>query len=388
VAAELLQETTPAEAGFRPGQIDRIRERASEWIETDHTRSLVLLAARGGKIGLHEAWGAQSFDDPSPLSSASIFPVSSISKVITAAATMRLVEDGALSLNRLVREYVPELQGEYTERILMHQLLTHTSGFADVRMPPVFMAPDDTDKPCPEGMHPLMHRILQTIYSMDCYRKPGEECTYSNENFVLLGHIIERVSGQSLNDFARAEIFDPLGMQNTTYLSADDLSAPFCRRDPAGFPFDPRIMNELAVGAGSVKSNAMDLAVFCQAFLNGGSYNDYQLLHPWTVSEMTRNQIPGVPSYTPMNLRINDGSWGLGWMVQGDARWPWSHGMLQPRSTFYHQGATGAGMWVDPVHDIVGIYLSIIDRDMTQDNPMWEFDKFQNMVTTAVDYQQ
>ena len=132
--------------------------------------------------------------------------------------------------------------------------------------------------------------------------------------------------------------------------------------------------------------STLDLAVFGQTFLNGGIYDDQRILNDWTVSEMTRNQIPGIGTVSTMGSWIPESSWGLGWMVQGDAYWPWSHGTLQPRGTYYHQGATGCSLWVDPVHEIVGVYLSVVERDFANPDPMWEFDKFQNMVTAAVDH--
>ena len=119
-------------------------------------------------------------------------------------------------------------------------------------------------------------------------------------------------------------------------------------------------------------------------FLNGGCYGGQRLLNEWTVAEMTRNQIPGIGCVSPMGTWVPEGSWGLGWMVQGDARWPWSHGMLQPRGTFYHQGSGGCSLWVDPTHEVVGVYMSVSFRDFTSPDPMWEFDTFQNMVTAAI----
>ena len=137
-------------------------------------------------------------------------------------------------------------------------------------------------------------------------------------------------------------------------------------------------------GGGSLKSNAQDLATFGQMFANGGAYAGVRLLNDWTVAEMTRNQIPGVGCVSTMGSWVPEGSWGLGWMVQGDARWPWSHGMLQPRGTFYHQGASGCSLWVDPVHELVGVYLSVVNRDFGNPDPCWEFDTFQNMATAAL----
>lgn len=384
----ILTQVTAEDAGFHPGQIERIRERANEWIQASHTQSLVLLAARRGKIALYEAFGKQNYDDNLALDRTSMFASSSVSKVITATAIMMLVEDGALSLNRLVKEYFPELEGKYTDRMLVHQLLTHTSGFADLRTLPIFVAPDETDVPCPVELHPHMHKVLQTIAKMDCHKKPGELNMYSNENFTLLGEIIRRVSGKDVEEYSRQYIFGPLGMKSSTFGPYDNCAAPVSKRDPSSWPseFGRQVFENIVISSGSLKTNAMDLAVFGQAFLNGGEYDGHRLLNEWTVAEMTRNQIPGVGSYDPMNRFIPEGSWGLGWMVQGDARWPWSHGMLQPRGTFFHQGATGCSLWVDPIHELVGVYLSVTDRDFENPNPIWEFDKFQNMVTAAVNH--
>ena len=126
---------------------------------------------------------------------------------------------------------------------------------------------------------------------------------------------------------------------------------------------------------------AGDLAIFCQTFLNGGTYGDTRLLSFPTVSEMTQNQIPGVGTY--YNGWHNEASWGLGWMIQSHERWPYSEGALQPWGTYYHQGSGGCGLWVDPVNEIVGVFCSVCETDEVGQN-RWQFDLFQNLVTCAV----
>ncbi|MEJ2131664.1 MAG: serine hydrolase [Gammaproteobacteria bacterium] len=106
----VLREGTPAEAGLVPERLDCIRERAASWVEEGLTPSLILLVARRGVIALQEAYGRLTPEsDADSLRVDSVFAMSSISKPVTAAAVMQLVEDGSVSLTRPVMEYIPEL---------------------------------------------------------------------------------------------------------------------------------------------------------------------------------------------------------------------------------------------------------------------------------------
>ena len=192
----MLRTGTAEDAGFHPGQIERIKERAAEWLERGPTRSLVLLAARNGVIALHEAYGIARYDSTAPLSKDGVFSCASMTKPVTATAVMMLVEDGACSLNRPLKDFFPELTAKYSERILVHQLLTHTSGFS------VDSLPAATSVPLPEGQHPYIHRELQHLFDVELYEKPGKQNVYTNANFMLLGELVRRVSGQRPDAFA------------------------------------------------------------------------------------------------------------------------------------------------------------------------------------------
>src|SRR5512140_1284303 len=124
-----LRAGTPEEAGLSPHRLERIKALAAQWVSTGLTPSLVVLVARRGVIALHEAFGTLTPEaDSPPLQRDSIFPLASLSKPITATAVMCLVEDGLLGLNRPVDEYIPEFTGEGKHAVLVHHLLTHTSG--------------------------------------------------------------------------------------------------------------------------------------------------------------------------------------------------------------------------------------------------------------------
>ena len=130
--AAILHYGTPEEAGMLPDRIERVKRLAEGWVADGHTPSLVVLAARRGVIFLHEAYGVLTPEEDSPpLQLDTIFPLGSLTKPITATAAMILVEDGLLGLNRPVVDYIPEICGEGTEEVLVHHLLSHTSGYND-----------------------------------------------------------------------------------------------------------------------------------------------------------------------------------------------------------------------------------------------------------------
>lgn len=384
----MLSNGSPDDAGFYPDRIELIKGKAQQWLDDGPAQSLVLLAARNGVIALHEAYGIARYDRTDPLRTDAVFPVASMSKPVTATAIMMLVEAGDLSLNRPLKEYFPELSGKYSERILVHQLLTHTSGHVDefgVVLP-------EPDAALPEGQHPWVHGFLEWFYPRDAVKKPGEQNIYCTANFTLLGELVRRVSGQRLDIYAREHIFEPLGMGSSAFGADPRLDERFVSRDP-DFMGPPQQegegmmqMMDAPDGGVGLRTTSGDLATFAELYRNGGEYGGVRLLNEWTVAEMTRNQIPGIGTVNWGRVWINEASWGLGWMIQGDARWRSSHGILQPRGTFYHQGGTGCAFWIDPVHDVVGIYLSSTPLDFETGDAHWEFDKFQNMVTAAVDH--
>ncbi len=384
----VLREGTPEEAGMLPDRVERVKALAEGWVADGVTPSLVVLAARRGVIFLHEAYGVLTPEpDSPPLERDSIFPLSSLTKPITATAAMTLVEDGLLGLNRPVQDYIPEFVGEGKDAVLVHHLLTHTSGWRDEDLLAHAEGRRGTvEIPPPEAnQHPTIHEIMFLRYDAPLWKPPGEEGSYCGMNYGLLGEIVRRVSGRSLAGFARERIFEPLGMEDTHYIVPESLSPRIVRR-PADTP-DPalntRAHRETPSAAAGVYSTAMDMALFGQTFLNGGRSGDARILSPATVSEMTRNQIPGIGGdvFGTFNPEM---SYGFGWLIHGNGKWRYYDGSLHSPDAFTHSGSGGVYLWVDPTNEIVGIYLSVV-LEVTPDlEHRWNFDLVQNAIHAAI----
>lgn len=390
---------TPEEAGMDPDRIVRLHDLAPTWVDNVETRSAVLLAARRGKIVFHEAYGPLTDKPGSPdLERDSIFEVSSVTKPILATAAMVLVEDGLLGLNRPLKEYIPEICGEGADDIEVQHLLTHTTGYREddcwahhaskreaVNASPVTPAP---------GQHQFIANYLKCMEDVKSWYAPGSQMDYCNHNFALLGEVVRRVSGQGPQDFMKQRVFDPLGMDSSRLVRDEALAARHVVRGD-GVPAGSVAGNPAAGVEGiwlrsapwgflGLCTTARDLAVLGQTLLNGGTYGTNRLLSRPAVHEMTRNQLPGI-GCDFFGIWYPEASWGLGWAIQGDHRWKFFNSTLVPKGTIYHSGSGGHQIWIDPVNEIVGVYLSVtlIDNEQLQDR-QWAVDHFMNMVTAAV----
>jgi CubicO group peptidase (beta-lactamase class C family) len=397
----VLRHGTPQEVGMLPERVAYARDLCARWVNEGHTPTLGVCVARRGVIVLHEAFGVLGPGPDSPsLDLRALFPIASITKPITATLVMQLVEDGLLGLNRPAKDYLPEISGEGTDEILVHHLLTHTSGYCFVIDPPMIEHAARKTKagfkasPCPEGQHPVIHEYLSTFWDAPRVAGVGEIMVYSNHNYELLGEIVRRLSGRGLEELARERIFDALGMYDSYYVVPDSLSHRVVQRAPE-IPFgDPHSKIPPCLGsrewqktpyAGSgVFSTPLDMVVFGQMFLNRGRYGHARILSPAAVAAMTRDQIPGIRARL-LNQFMEHASWGYGWQVVSPTKWKYFDGSLQPLGTFGHPGAGGVNYWIDRDHELIGAYFEVTTR-LTEDyNLLWNFDLFQNVITAAVD---
>jgi CubicO group peptidase (beta-lactamase class C family) len=377
-------------------RVRHVGQLAAGWVAQGITSALVILVARRGVVVLHEACGRLMPDDNAPpVTRDTIYPLTSLTKPITATAAMLLVEDGLLGLQRPVSEYLPEFIGEGKQAVLVHHLLTHTSGLRDedvnahaaqkrgvVAVPP----PEATQ-------YPWIHEYLFLRSDAPLWKPPGVEMSYCNYNYNVLGEIVRRVSGRALADFASERIFEPLGMQDTFYIVPDAVRARIVR-PPLDAPYAAAVGYMLAPGLGTrehqerpwasagVYATAMDMAIFGQMFLNRGSYGEVRILSPAAVTEMTRNQIPGIGAQYRGEV-IPEASWGLGWSIHGNKK-ALQGGSLHSPQAFAHHGAGGTYCWVDPVYDIVGVYFSVVLERIDDTRDKECYDLFTNAVTAAV----
>ncbi len=261
---------------------------------------------------------------------------------------------------------------------MVYQLMTHTSGMCDDEIRAFQEKEKDSIviSDCPPNQDPDINKRLHFIYSAPLGYPTGSKMSYCNNGYFLLGEIIRRASGKSLQDFAQERLFTPLGMKDTNYIVPESLWGRVVRRKPHNdseedwytSPFSLKIPSP----AGGIYSTVHDMAVFAQMYLNEGIYGDKRILSPVTVRQMTKDQIPGL-SATYRDERFRDASWGYGWNVLGIKR---DRGSLQSEKAYCHGGAGGTCIWIDPVYGIIGVWLSV------------EFtvqpSQFMNMVTSAI----
>ena len=390
---DTLTEALPEEAGFDAARIDLIDQRLRSWVDEGRTPAISALLARRGKIVLHKAYGQRTPDSPpSSLKVDDIFPVMSVTKPFTATAAMMLVEDGLLSLNRRLQDYVPEVEGKWADEILIRHLMTHTAGydefelFTHVAQNPVSQLP-----PMEDTQDPYSHRWLEERYRAPVSFQPGTQNSYGIHCISLLGEVVRRVSGVSLERLLKERILNPLGMNDSDMVTNDRMKERLVIRDET-LPFgnDQSFLNinksfDHPWAAAGLLSTTHDLAVFAQTFLNGGAYNGIRILSEVTANEMMRNQIPGVPAMGWGGRMVPEGSWGLGWMIQGEEKWPYWTGSLQPLGTVYHQGIGASFVWLDRQHEVIGVYLTVateVNPETSEHN--WDLDLFQNMATAAI----
>lgn len=378
--AQPLQRVAPEQVGMDSRQLLYADEAIEQAVANKDIPGAVLAVVRHGKMAYLKAYGNKRvYPDVEPMTTGTIFDMASCSKSMsTAVCAMILAERGKIRMLDPVSLYIPGFKnwesedGKEQKTIRIADLMTHTSGLPPYA--PVAELEKQYGSPNPDG---LME------YIATCKRdfKPQTDFQYSCLNFITLQHIIETVSGQSLRDFARENIFDVLGMNRTDYLP--------CRRDKDGkwinvvdketrvqgdnSPFsilhsqlnniaptekqpdgqvlcgqvhDPlaRVMNGGVSGNAGVFSCADDIAILCAALQNGGEWNGRRILSPLGVQAMRT-----VPRATA----------GLGRTLGWDCftAYASNNGDLFGPHTYSHTGYTGTSIVIDPDNDTSVILL-------------------------------
>jgi CubicO group peptidase (beta-lactamase class C family) len=359
-----LRPGSPEEVGMSPQRVQHLADLCRGWAERGDLQTIAALVARKGVIVMHEAFGPLTPDaDSPPAKTDALFPIASITKLITATAAMILVEEGKLGLHFPVSYYVPEFAGEGKDAVTPFHLMTHTSGMRDEEVEAYAAKVKGTIalSPLDATQHPMLAEDLAHRYGAPLWKAPGKEMSYCTFGYRLLGEVISRVSGRSLADFAAERIFEPLGMKDTRFTLPDSEAS---RAIGSGIPLIVEALRSIRDhprADGAAWSTAADMASFGQMFLNRGSYGDRRILSPTTVAAMTRNQIPGMSSQF-FGEFFPEASWGLGWSVVDSKKSYMETALLSPEA-YCHGGAGGQGLWVDPRYEVVAVYfISMLDR--------------------------
>jgi uncharacterized protein YbbC (DUF1343 family)/CubicO group peptidase (beta-lactamase class C family) len=297
----------------------------------------VLLVGHGGRIVHQKAFGLRA---TSPRTEAmtldTVFDLASLTKVVaTTPSVMRLIQYGQIRLDEPVAHYIPDFGTNGKDAVTVRQLLTHYSGLRpDVDLNPPWVGRD-------AGFRLAHEEKLQA--------PQGSIFIYSDTNFIVLGELVQRLSGMALDQYAAVHIFQPLGMKHTRFLppvewknKIAETFAPDRKQILRGVVHDPRAdrMGGVAGHAG-LFGTASDLALYAQALISRKS-----ILNGDIIDKMTTPQQP--PNATEVR--------GLGWDI--DSSFSSNRGSLLPVGSFGHTGYTGTSMWVDPYTNTYLILLT------------------------------
>ncbi|HIE95173.1 MAG TPA: class A beta-lactamase-related serine hydrolase, partial [Acidobacteria bacterium] len=317
----LLALTVPLSAEIDSNRLRQIGPLIEAAMQAGRLPGAVVLVGHHGEIVYERAFGARSVDGPvEPMTLDTVFDLASLTKAVaTTTSVMVLLDEGRLRLRDPVVTHIPEFAIHGKERITVAHLLTHVSGLRP-------------DLPLEEVFEGAGVAIARTVAETP-EAAPGERFIYSDLNFMLLAEIVRRVTGQTVDRFAQARIFEPLGMRDTLFTPPSALTPRIAPTEacaplawPCGGPgarmlrgvvHDPtaRRMGGVAGHAG-LFSTARDLARFSLMLLRGGALEGVRVLASRTVARMTE---VSTPSHLPDRR-------GLGWDI--DSRFSSNRGDL------------------------------------------------------------
>ena len=297
----------------------------------------VLLVGHNGHVVHQKAFGFRALNPRrEPMTVDTVFDLASLTKVVaTTPSVMRLVQYGQVRLEDPLSHYIPDFGMNGKESISIRQLMTHFSGL-----------PPDLELNIPWSGQDTAFRMA---HEEKLQSPPGTQFVYSDINFIELGELVQRLSGMSLDKYAEAHIFQPLGMKHTRFLPPASWASKIAetlavddRRVLRGVVHDPTAerMGGVAGHAG-VFSTAGDLALYAQALINRRT-----ILSPDIIEKMTTPQQP------PNAVEVR----GLGWDI--DSPFSSNRGALLPVGSFGHTGYTGTSLWVDPYSNTYIILLT------------------------------
>lgn len=279
----------------------------------------------------HLDWGPSAVPDEH-----SLWDLASLTKVVgMTTAVMQLYEQGKIDLDAPLQRYIPEWQGPHKELVTVRHLITHTSGLP-------------ADRPYDRQTHDA-DSIAKLMFATPLDTLPGVRMVYSDIGAYMLGRLVERISGETLDQYVLKHVFGPLGMTETMYRPPASLKARIAPTeiDPVrggkvwGVVHDERAYYLGGVSAhAGIFSSAHDLARFAEMYLDGGALDGVRIVQPQTIALFTRRQLQDR---------------ALGWQKPDGNN---SAGHMMSELAFGHTGFTGTSIWIDPATDVFVILLS------------------------------
>lgn len=378
----VLQPGSPINEKFSPERLQRIDNLVRQYIDSGWLKGATAFIARDGKIVYDKAFGMADAENNVPMKTSSIFRIASQTKAITSVAVMMLYEEGKFLLDDPISKYIPafahpKVIDQYNPKdttyttipakreITIRDLLTHTSGidYAQIgseKMKAIYAKAGIQAGFVSEKV--LLADAINKLGTLPLVHQPGERFTYSL-GVDVLGYLVEKLSGKSLDLFFKEKIFEPLGMNDTYfYLPEPKYSRLVAVYTPDkqqhlvkwdgntfhGVSADyPKVKGTYYAGGAGLSSTIKDYATFLQMLLNNGEYNGHRLLSRRTIEIMTSNQIG--------DLNLEKDKFGLGFRVTtklGQTVFGETEG------SFSWGGFYGTTYWADPKEHLVGLFFA------------------------------
>ena len=389
----------PETVGFSSERLERLHALMQQVVDRKQIAGIVTILARHGKVVDYRTYGYRDMASGAPMTKDVIFRDFSMTKPVTGVAMMILYEEGKWLPSDPISKYIPEFAhlkvhkgtGADGSMILvdpdhaptMRELMTHTAGFTYG-----LFGDTPVDKMYREAK-PLASKNLQELIDklakLPLLYQPGKGWTYS-VSMDIEGYIVEKLSGQTLPEFYREHIFQPLGMRDagfyvpadkrtrftTLYQTGDNGGIVPADRGPGGTSSAYASEPPMPSGGGGMVSTAEDYYRFAQMLARGGELNGARILAPATVKLMTSNHLPASLLTGEFGIGLAQMRPGFGYgyncAVEFD---PPEANLPDGKGTFQWDGAAGTWFWIDPTNDVV--FIGMIQRLLSPASPNIEY---------------
>jgi CubicO group peptidase (beta-lactamase class C family) len=401
----------PETVGFSSERIEQLHALMQRAVDQKQIAGIVTILARHGRVVDYRTYGVSDIASGKPIEKDAIFRDFSMTKPVTGVAMMILYEQGKWLPSDLIAKYIPEFahlkvfkgMDAGGKMILvdpdhaptMRELLSHTAGFTygifgDT---PVDKMYRDVSVLGSKNLQEMIDRLAQ----IPLLYQPGKGWTYS-VSMDIEGYIVEKLSGQTLPDFIRDHIYQPLGMRDagffvpaekrsrfvTLYATGPNGELAAAQRGPGGGMSQYAAQPTMPSGGGGMVSTADDYYRFAQMMANGGELNGSRILAPATVKLMTSNHVPEelLTGQFGIGLQVMRPGFGYGYncAVVFD---PPAANLPEGKGTFFWDGAAGTWFWVDPTNDVV--FIGMIQRMLGPASPNLEYESRSVVYQALVD---
>jgi CubicO group peptidase (beta-lactamase class C family) len=390
----------PESVGFSSQRLERLHALMQDVVDKKQIAGIVTILARHGKVVDYRTYGYRDLESKAPMNKDAIFRDFSMTKPVTGVAMMILYEQGKWLPSDPISKFIPEFAHlkvykgvDADGKVIlvdpdhaptMRELMTHTAGFTYGLFgeTPVDIMYRDAKPLASKNLQEFIDRMatLPLLY------QPGKGWTYS-VSMDIQGYIVEKLSGKSLPDFYRDNIYTPLGMKDagfyvpadkrsrfvTAYQTADNGDIVPSGRGPGGSTGDYAAQPTMPSGGGGMVSTAEDYYRFAQMLADGGELNGARILAPATVKLMSSNHVPqnlltGEFGIGAQTMRPGFG-YGFDCAVVFD---PPEANLPEGKGTFFWDGAAGTWFWIDPTNDVV--FVGMIQRFLDGHSPPLEYE--------------